>query len=446
MHGLSIIGLARFIRVASARSDRGAISSIVAVLLGGGVVMGSAALSIDVGNLMWERSQVQNGADSVALSLAQTCASTPAQCNGVTPVTAPGLNLASLNDLNARDTKNGLDPIYLNGLCGRGAGTLPSCAAPPPSPALVNCPALPAFLAANPSIPYVESRTQTRTSAGSAILPGIVAQTLAGGYSGETVRACARAAWGSPGDGTGQGELPLSISACEWRRQTGGNDGGGGGAYYPGPVGAYPGYNGGAPQAPWPLAAPPPPATVPGGEVIIFVGNPPGGATPPAPCPTWQGHALPGGFGLLETVAGNPCKTLEYPYNWMHTSPGSSTSCDLAAMVGRVVSVPVFDCTAAGQPSSAPPVAGQTCDMGNGSNAFYHRKGWAKFYLSGFNVTVTGGAANKKKSLVSNQFPCSGGDSCISGWFVQGSLNATSISGPPSGGGSFGTYTVLPAG
>ena len=74
--------------------------------------------------------------------------------------------------------------------------------------------------------------------------------------------------------------------------------------------------------------------------------------------------------------------------------------------------------------------------MGNGSNAYHHRAGYAAFYLSGFNVTVTGSLPNKHKSLVSNNFPCNGGESCISGWFVSGQLQASYIQGPPSGGGA----------
>jgi hypothetical protein len=63
-------------------------------------------------------------------------------------------------------------------------------------------------------------------------------------------------------------------------------------------------------------------------------------------------------------------------------------------------------------------------------------------------MTVTGGLPNKVKSVNPNfnQFPCTGGASCISGWFITGSLNATAISGPPSGSTNFGTFTVLPAG
>lgn len=147
---------------------------------------------------------------------------------------------------------------------------------------------------------------------------------------------------------------------------------------------------------------------------------------------------------MLDTVSGQPCVALTFPYDWMHTSPGGSTTCDLNTLRGKVIYLPVFDCTASYLPAGPPPVPGEDCTMGNGNNAYYHRVGYAAFYLSGFVITVTGGTQNKQKSLVSNQFPCKNSDSCISGWFVAGQLQSSYISGPPSTG--FGTYTILSAG
>jgi hypothetical protein len=229
---------------------------------------------------------------------------------------------------------------------------------------------------------------------------------------------------------------------------TGGNAGGGGGAYYASPVyngaNAY-GYSGSG-QPAWPAAAAAPPAQNPGGEVIFMLQNPPSGHTLPNTCPTWQGHALPGGFGVLETTA-DPCVAKTYNYNWLHTNPGSSLSCDISGYVGKVINLPVYDCTSDALPASPGiPPAGKNCTEGNGSNAWYHMQGWAQFYLSGYRLTTTGSIPNSKKSLVSNTFPCGGGETCISGWFVSGSLTATTISGPPSGTGFFGSPTVLPAG
>ena len=48
------------------RSDRGAVGIIVAILLASGVLLGVAALSVDVGQLTAEREQLMSAADGAA--------------------------------------------------------------------------------------------------------------------------------------------------------------------------------------------------------------------------------------------------------------------------------------------------------------------------------------------------------------------------------------------
>jgi hypothetical protein len=115
-------------------------------------------------------------------------------------------------------------------------------------------------------------------------------------------------------------------------------------------------------------------------------------------------------------------------------------------LLGKVLRIPVFDCTYTSLPSAEYPPNGADCITGNGNNAWYHRVGYAAFYLSGYSVNVTSVLQNRHKSLVNDQFPCNGGDRCISGWFVTDQLEASYIVGPPLGSGYFGTYTILPAG
>jgi hypothetical protein len=435
------------------RRDRGAAALIVTLLFSSGVLLGCAALTVDVGQLYSERRQLQNGADAAALSLAKVCATSGTCSYAGADAAALGNNRISLlNNANAKDDyaafNAAFNVTYDNGLCGR-ATTLPNCAAP--NGTLLDCPALPSWLTANAAIPFVEVHNLTQTdSSGNHILPTAFGRAVTG-FNGAAVSSCSRVAWGSPG-GVGRGNIPITVSGCDWMHATGGTIGGGGGSYYPSPVYGTPGGSvygyGGAGQPAWPAAAATPPAQNAGGEVILLVQNPPAGQTMPTACPTWQGHALPGGFGILETQTSppNPCLAEPYAYDWMHTSPGNNVGCDLAPLVGTVIYVPVFDCTASYLYAGVPPVPGEDCTMGNGSNAWYHRAGYAAFYLSGYNVTVTGSLSNKHKSLVSNQFPCNGGESCISGWFVSGQLQSTYPSGPPSGGGFFGTYTINPAG
>jgi hypothetical protein len=428
------------------RDERGAVGTIVGVLLAMGVVFGFLAISVDVGSLLWERRQLQNAADAAALSLATECG-TGANC-------ATAGNLQAFVDSNSND---GTSTVLSKCAVNMPASGLPLCG-PPASGSLSQCPGLPPALAAMTGLPYVEVRTESRTSSGSGEVANWFAGVSGGSNSSSSdVRACARAAVGTPGSGSG--ELPITLSACEWQRATGGLTGGGGGYYYPPPVygpTSPKGYGGGAPVPNWPVGAQPAPATPYGQEVVLLVQNPPGGQTPPSPCPNWQGHALPGGFGILETVTGNPCKIREFPFAWMHTNPGSSVSCNLEDFVGTVVSVPVFDCNLDYLPNRAPIIGagGDPCNTGNGSNAYYHRVGYAAFYLSGYGVTTTGSLQNRVPSinpnstatLPANANPCENSATCVSGWFTTASLSATSISGPPSGAGYFGTLTTVPAG
>lgn len=450
----------RWQRTLTRRSERGAVTTIVATLLGGGVLFGVLALSLDLGQLMAERAQVQNGADASSLSLMRSCATSSTQC-------VVGANsLGSVNNANASDNLNGFNPQagvtgigQCGGMVGGGSlGALPPC--PPSTGAWADCTALPAQYTtpAYVGMPYVEVRTRSQSSGGSFV------RNWVGGLMGQptsSAGACARAAAGSVSGATA-GDLPIAISACEWRRATGGNDGGGGGAYVAPPnYTAYPGTgyaSGGSPA--WPAGAVAPPGVTVAGENVLMLQNPPasngngngngnggGGQTPPGPCPTWQGHVLPGGFSLLATVAGQPCKIDLKPDNWVQTDPGGSTACNLSQYVGKVVSLPVFDCTWTSDPGVSAPLP-SPCDAGNGSNAWYHVMTMAKFYLTGYSMTTQGGAANRVASINPNTSltnnPCRNNESCLSGWFTTGESSGGGTPGPMSH--YFGAWVVAPVG
>ena len=55
------------------KDDRGAIGILIAVLIGGGVLLGMAALVVDVGQIYQNRAELQNGADAGALAVARQC-------------------------------------------------------------------------------------------------------------------------------------------------------------------------------------------------------------------------------------------------------------------------------------------------------------------------------------------------------------------------------------
>lgn len=414
------------------RTERGGAAMLVAVLLGGGVVMGFAAVSIDVGSLMWERRQVQNGADAAALALAKTCAIDPTQCVSSGP-TQPMLN--ALNDANNRktatDATGGFDTsLYPAGTCGR-ANLLVPCASGGNTADLKQCPALNGTLASNANIPYVEVHTRTRQPDNTSILPTWLIRTLTGGSQGTTVLACARASYGSPG--ATAASAPITFSMCEWRANTAS-----GLNYVAAEPRGVPGY-GGAGQPAWPAAATSPAS--PGGEIIITLQ---GGPQMPPGCPNFNGHDVAGGFGYLSSTG---CDTSVGVDSWVQIGTGSSSPCDLAQYLGRVIYLPVFDCVMrsltapTGPPPSSP---ADVCNYGTGANTYYHVAGWAKFYLSGYRT----GGSQQAASLVSGAVPCTGGDRCIAGWFLEGVLQGAPVAGPPPPPGlpGFGTYAISAAG
>src|SRR5689334_7899745 len=56
------------------RDERGATAVLIAVLIGGGVLLGMGALVVDIGQLYQNRAELQNGADAAALAVAKSCA------------------------------------------------------------------------------------------------------------------------------------------------------------------------------------------------------------------------------------------------------------------------------------------------------------------------------------------------------------------------------------
>ncbi|HET7398032.1 MAG TPA: pilus assembly protein TadG-related protein [Intrasporangium sp.] len=423
---------------------------IFAVLVAAGVVMGMLALTIDVGAIMWERRQLQNAADATSTALAYTCAKQASMCaaNAVEPnANTVAANLAALAGKNHANAavqllRPGLTVSRAdapNGMCGRNTGNttnpVPLCASAStnaPVDDLAQCPPLPTWLTGTGAvIPYVETYTLTKsTQPDDSKLRNIFGQALTGQYSAKSHIACARAAWGQPGGFSAS--VPMTFSACEWKAATSnGTD-----YVQDSPSGAWPGY-GGSGQPAWPPVSK---------ERVIILHDP---ADESADC-SWNGKDTSGGFGYVAS-SGN-CSANVTTDNWAQIDNGNNvpTGCDTAlqGLRGRVVNVPVFDCLIASSSQPVGPVpATANCDptqqLSSGSNTWYHIAGWAKFYLSGYKLSGTGGTV--ANSLLTGNPPCTGGQRCLSGWFLKGSLDASTIV-PPGGGSDFGTYTVLPAG
>ena len=188
------------------RGDRGAVTTLVAVLLAGNVLLGMAALAVDVGLLYVEREELQSGADAAALAVAKVCAANRTACDG------PAMEQIAVDyaDRNARDEESDA------AVCGRvldsgGHNLLPACDAGPSN--LTGCIGSPP---PHPT-PYVEVRTSTRLPDGSTALPPVFAGAVTG-TDGVTVAACARVGWGPVTEA--RVEPAMAISKCEFDAAT----------------------------------------------------------------------------------------------------------------------------------------------------------------------------------------------------------------------------------
>ena len=166
----------RFTRVAD---DRGAVAIVVALLMV--ALLGSAAISIDVGRLYVERRQLHNGSDAAALALAQMCsgANKLSLADCVTSVIGLSDQATRLAEANKND-----GAAYASVLPRRSTDPLTS----------------------------VRVRTTTRAPDGSTELPLFFAPVL--GQDTKTVSAESLATWGLPIQG--QAALPITVDICHF--------------------------------------------------------------------------------------------------------------------------------------------------------------------------------------------------------------------------------------
>lgn len=386
--------------------DQGAIALIVAILFGTFVLLGCAALTIDVGNINLDRRQLQNGADSVALAVAKDCANT-----GTCAPNDP--SLLTLVNSNAADGAteirrvDGLTPA----ICGNAPGLDPCpAAAAPNSGNLQECPSssLPA------STNYVRVYTETKNAAGTHLLPYSFGAAITGTGSGANQQACASVAWG-PVD-TYTAGAPITISLCMFDALVGGTA-----ALPPPPDDVVPGYGPGH-ASEWPTPSP---------EQVQYTTKYAGN------CANSNGHAANGSFGWLTNLS---CLSTATTGSWIQGDPGNNEACDITPYWGKKILVPIFDCIVAvpgsGGAPAVPPSPTQTCAIpsGGGSNIYYHIAGWASFYLSGYRFP-----GDSKVSKLSGLEICSSPESCLGGWLTSLQLSNASTSG---GGGGYGVSAV----
>ncbi|WP_104136656.1 TadE/TadG family type IV pilus assembly protein [Arthrobacter sp. ZGTC131] len=162
---------------ASADGEGGGIAVIVALLMV--VLLGFAAISIDVAKLYSERAQLQNGSDSVALMVAQKCAKNEADTN-CSP-TAP--DAPDLANNNAIDNLSNVKSIVLD----KPSRTVQVTAGATEAGSTPNSVSL--FFARVLGIPSIE------------------------------VTATSSVRWGSPNKGTAP--FPITVSICQVRDKSG---------------------------------------------------------------------------------------------------------------------------------------------------------------------------------------------------------------------------------
>jgi hypothetical protein len=405
-------------RGASLVGERGATAVVVVILLVP-VLFGAAAISIDVGNLLWERRQLQNGADATVMSAAAKCAEAPTSCD---PNIAVGSPLDALDNSNSNDNASTIESVCGN-LAAKTLSTSLTLCTGTGSEAAPDCPPVPAALPA--SVPYLEVRTRTKTPTGSSSLTNFFARMLAGGTAQSTAVACSRAGWGGASPNQAN-VLPVVMSYCDWSNATGYNGTPGSATYPASPdFTAFPPYGYGVGN-PWSSSW----------ERKVFTkGN-------PTTCPTWNGHTAPGGFAALDT--NTSCTVPSADGAWYHGNTGSDAPCPTANFTNlknTIVYLPIFDCMTIGPVTIT---ASTDCNSGHGTNTYYHVSGYAAFYLTGWYFSSSSSA-----SLVTGSVPCTGDDRCMSGWFLKdlvSSSDLTSLINPSPGAPNYGLTQVTQLG
>lgn len=155
------------------RDERGAVAIVVAISMV--ALLGFTALAIDVGALYSERAQLQNGADSAALAVAQDCAKDHCTATDVAAVATTAVKAANAN---ADDNASRVDPPLVSG-----------------------------------STVTVTTRTKDGAS-GAGALASTFAWLLPGDTGAVQVDARAKAKWGVPVNGPAV--LPLVFSRCSF--------------------------------------------------------------------------------------------------------------------------------------------------------------------------------------------------------------------------------------
>lgn len=343
--------------------ERGVVGVLVCILLGT-VLLGLAALVIDVGELYEERAQLQSGADAAALAVAKQC---------IDGTCTPGSALSTAQtyaDDNASGGSAGIGTI-----CGNG-GTLTACGSS--SGAMTACPSPPS------SGNYVDVNTSTKTSGGATVIAPLFAGELLGNgsYTGTTVLACAQVQWGGSGPAYSGLLTAFTTTACQWDQAVSE------GIIY----------------------GSPPSASLPSSsyDMQLTLGYLDGTGCSTEP----SGSDGPGTYSWITETGGCTLQITgtTYPVRTGTASPDCSAPLYGDAQNKSLIYIPVY-----------------TSATGNGASSVYNLKGIAAFVVTGYNVPGNGQYGGYADWL-NPANTCTGNSYCIDGYFVSepGTLSATS--------------------
>jgi len=396
--------------------ERGAVAMIVAMLFGFGVMLGLAALTIDVGNINADRRQLQNGADAVALAVAQQCVQ-DGTCKLIDPTTSKlYTNLQDLANANAADGAtairrvDGVPPFGMASgtpaICGTADG-LPKCLVgwAPSKSNLQECPEPTTPL--SDVVKYVRVYTETDMKKADGthdnILPYYFGAAITG-ISGANQQTCAQVGIGPMGNSTNT--LPIVVAQCAYDTMLAANTPSfppmppnPGASVTLKPVPTFP-TKGGIPEKPVEYSK----------YVMTMWSHISGGAHGPSKCTSTSpsGQYLPGGFGWTTTPDGTTCAVdFNSDTGTVPIDKGGDTPTGCQSVSGNT-----FD-SFVGTTVRIPIMTGETTDGNN-----YNISGFAGFYVAGYNAP-SGKPKSNDGYTGTGAVSLSGGDNGFWGWFTN---------------------------
>ena len=360
--------------------DDGVSTAIVVIIFGSLITAALLTMVGDLGQMYVERRELQNGADAAALAGAFNCAmDNPSLACGDAGTAAVTTSPTALVNANASDALGELQQ-----LCVHRANA---------SPADLNCDnvgysnclvaptttsPLTAGRVAYPNYVRVRTKTLTTSSTNPNRLAPLFERLINSGATGRSVSACAFAAWGGPS--SLYMSMPIAMSTRCWDLVKAGNH------FNPEPP-----YTGG------------PTTAMIANELAMHANQSSSTGS------DWRNCMLAdqgGAFGWLSSPNGY-CVAMTGTSGSIAGQPGVSVdnNCKVplssVARSSNIVTVAIFDYT----------------NGSTGSNLSYHVVGFAKFYVTGYDLP--GMSPRLAPYDTTLQAQCTGNENCLYGWFLS---------------------------